>query len=141
MFLQIITPEKTVFNEEIDEILVPTDKGQIGILPHHINLVTSLTHGEMIIKANGKDRVLAVTGGFLEIKNNKVTILADYAEHAENINTQQALEAKNRAEEILKNKKDILPQEDLIRAQAELRRALLELNIAEGHTKRHNRSR
>ena len=141
MQLEIITPEKTVFKEEIDEVLVPTDKGQIGILPHHVNLITNLTHGEMIIKANGKNRVLAVAGGFLEVKDNKVTILADYAEHAENINTQKALEAKNRAEEILKNKKDILPQEDLIRAQAELRRALLDLHIAQNHDKRHHKSR
>ncbi len=141
MLLEIITPEKTVLNEEIDEVLVPTEKGQIGILPHHINIITKLTHGEMIIRTNGKERSLAVTGGFLEVKDQKVTILADYAEHAENINTQQALDAKKRAEEILKNKDQGINEQDLQAAQAELRRALLQLHISETHTKRHHRSR
>lgn len=141
MHLQIITPEKIVFDDEIDEILVPTDKGQIGILPHHINLITNLSSGEMIVKVKGKERFFGLTGGFLEIKNHNATIVADYATHAEDINTQRALEAKKRAEEALKNKKDIMPQEDLIRAQSELRRALLDLNIAESHSKRHHKSR
>jgi F-type H+-transporting ATPase subunit epsilon len=141
MHLQIITPDKTVFeSDEIDEILVPTDKGQLGILPHHINLITNLSSGEVTIKAKGKNKILGVTGGFLEVKNGKATILADYAEQAENIDTQKALEAKKRAEEILKNKKDIFPQEDLIKAQAELRRSLLQLHIAENHQKRHRRT-
>lgn len=141
MYLQIITPEKTVLeSDEVNEILVPTEKGQIGILPHHINLITSLTSGELHIKIKEKFSILGITGGFLEVKDGKATILADYAEHAENINAEKALEAKKRAEDVLKNKKDILPQEDLIKAQAELRRSLLQLHIAENHQKRHRRS-
>ena len=136
MHLQIITPEKIVFNDEVDEILVPTEKGQIGILPHHINLITKLTNGELIIIVKDKKRFIGITGGFLEVKNNKATIISDFATLAEDVNTQKALEAKKRAEDALKNKKDILPHEDLVRAQSELRRALLELNIAENHTKR-----
>lgn len=141
MHLQIITPEKSVLDEEVDEVLVPTDKGQIGILPHHINLITKLSHGEMIIRTSGKEQSLAVTGGFLEVKNQKVTILADYAEHAEKIDADQALVAKKRAEEILKNKDKGINEQDLRAAQAELRRALLQLHISETHTKRHHRSR
>lgn len=136
MHLQIITPEKIVYDDEVDQILVPTEKGQIGILPHHINLITKISSGELIIRNKGTNRFIGVTGGFLEILKNTVTILADYATHAEGINTEKAEEAKKRAEEVIKNKKDILPQEDLIRAQSELRRALLELNIAQNHSKR-----
>jgi F-type H+-transporting ATPase subunit epsilon len=136
MHLQIITPEKIVFNEDVDEILVPTDKGQIGILPHHINIVTKLISGELRIRSKSKEKILGLTGGFLEIVNNTATIIADFATLADDINTQKALDAKRRAEDVIKTKKDILPQEDLIRAQAELRRALLELNIAENHSKR-----
>ncbi len=141
MHLQIITPEKSVLDEEVDEVLVPTDKGQIGILPHHINLITKLAHGEMIIRTSGKERSLAVTGGFLEVKDQKVTILADYAEHADEIDADQALIAKNRAEEILKKRDQGINEQDLRTAQAELRRALLQLHIAENHNKRHHRSR
>jgi F-type H+-transporting ATPase subunit epsilon len=139
MRLQIITPEKKVFDDEVDEVLVPTANGQIGILPHHINLISSLTSGEIVIKSKGKEKFLGITGGFLEVKTDKTTIISDYAAHPEEVNTQKALEAKKRAEEALKNKKDILPHEDLIRAQSELRRALLELNIAESHSKRRHR--
>ncbi|HUQ84974.1 MAG TPA: F0F1 ATP synthase subunit epsilon [Candidatus Limnocylindrales bacterium] len=140
MLLEIITPEKTVLNEEIDEILVPTEKGQIGILPHHINLITKLTAGEMIIRSNGKERALAVTGGFLEVKNQKVTVLADYAEHADKIDTDQALAAKNRAEEVLKNKDKGINEQDLRAAQSELRRALLQLHISENYRKKIHRT-
>jgi len=133
MFLEIITPDKTVLNEEVGEILVPTEKGQIGILPHHINLVTQLTHGEMILKTNGKEKFLAIAGGFLEVTRDKVTILADYAEHAEDIDKEKAVEAQKRAEELLTKKKDELSHEEIIRIEGELRRSLLQQHIAERH--------
>ncbi len=139
MYLQIITPEKSVFNGEVEEVLAPTLNGQIGILPHHINLVTSLTDGELIIKIKDREKLFGLTGGFLEVKDSQITILADYAAQADEVNTQVAEAAKKRAEEIIKNKADQLPQEDLRQAQAELRRALLDLHIAGSHKKRHNR--
>ncbi len=77
MQLEIITPEKTVLKEEIDEVVVNTTNGQIAILPGHINLLTTLVPGEMTIKAKGKETYLAVTGGFLEVQNNTVSVLAD----------------------------------------------------------------
>lgn len=140
MFLEIITPEKIVLNEEIDEVLVPTENGQIGILPHHINLITKLIHGEMIIRANGKERLLAIAGGFLEVKDQKATILADYAEHADKIDIEQALAAKKRAEEALRNKDKGINEQDLRAAQSELRRALLQLHISENYSK-HRKNR
>lgn len=130
MYLEVITPEKTILKEDVDEVLVPTQQGQIGILPHHTNLVTELVHGEMIIKTKGKEHILAVTGGFLEVKDGKVTILADYAVHAEDIDVEKALSAQKRAEEVLKKKKEEISEKDFVIAQGELRRSLLELHIA-----------
>jgi F-type H+-transporting ATPase subunit epsilon len=136
MHLTIITPEKTVLKEEIDELLVPTIKGQIGILPHHINLVTQIVPGEMIIKFNKKERFYAVTGGFLEVNRDKITVLADYAEHAQEIDALKAHEAQKRAEDILSKKREILTREEIIQLEAELRRSLLQQHIAQRHKRR-----
>lgn len=131
MIVEVITPEKTVVKEDhIDEVLAPTSTGQIGILPHHINLVTQLTQGEVIIKKQGKEQVYALTGGFLEVAHGKVTILADYAASAEEINVEKAIEAQKRAEEILKNKKEHVSERDFAIAEAELRKSLLQINVA-----------
>jgi F-type H+-transporting ATPase subunit epsilon len=131
MHLEIITPEKSVLNEEVDELLVPTATGQIGILPHHISLVTQITAGEMVIRNKGKERFYAITGGFLEVNKDKITILADYAEHAEQIDTTKAQQAQKRAEEVLSKKREILTKEEIITLEAELRRALLQQHIAQ----------
>src|SRR5262245_28091350 len=104
MHLDIITPEKTVLSEEVDEVLVPTNKGQMGVLPHHINIVTSLTPGEIIIKSKSKNSSIAVSGGFLEVNKGKITLLADYAEHSSDIDLAQAEAAEKRAKEILSKK-------------------------------------
>ena len=89
MQLDIITPEKVVFQEEIDEVTVPTPNGQISILPHHINLVTKVVQGELIIKIKGNEELVALSGGFLEMNNNKITILSDYAIRADDIETEK----------------------------------------------------
>src|SRR5438045_955154 len=102
MHLDVITPEKTVLSEEVDEILVPTPAGQIGILPHHINLVSQITQGEIVIRKKGKEQYFAITGGFLEVVQGKISIIADYAAHAEDIDVEKAIQAQKRAEEILK---------------------------------------
>src|ERR1700722_9470254 len=102
MNLDIITPEKNIFQGEVDEIYIKTADGPLGIFPHHINLFSKVIPGELKLKVSGHDEFLALTGGFLEISNNKVTILADYAVPAEEIQVEKALEAKKRAEELLK---------------------------------------
>lgn len=136
MHIEIITPERTVLKDEADEILVPTEKGQIGILPHHINLVTRLSHGEIVIKHNAKEKILAVTGGFLEVTSGKVTILADYAAPAEDINIDKAIAAQKRAEEVLKKKKTDVSERDFAIAEAELRKSLLEIDVASRRRRR-----
>lgn len=136
MHLEIITPEKVILKEEIDELMVPTETGQIGILPKHINLITTLSSGELIIKNAGKEKVFAITGGFLQVHNDTVSILADYAAHADDIDVDQAIEAQRKAEEILKKSSEEVSERDFAIAEAELRKSILNINIGK---KRKNR--
>jgi len=128
--LEIITPTKVVLNEEVDEITLPTVNGEISILPNHIDLLTKIKPGEMTIHRNGKIELFAITGGFLEINNNKVSILADHAIHADDIEIAKAEQAKERAEKAMKEKGT---EQDFVIAEAELRKSILELKVARKH--------
>jgi F-type H+-transporting ATPase subunit epsilon len=130
MQLELITPEKVVLRDEVDELSVYTPQGQITILPHHANLITKVIPGEMIVKTQGKEYFLAVTGGFLEVANNKITILADYAVRSEDIEVEKALKAQEKAREILKKKQEGISERDFALAEADLRKSILELHVA-----------
>jgi F-type H+-transporting ATPase subunit epsilon len=130
MKLEIVTPERIIYSGDVDQITVDTANGRIAVLPHHVNLFSKIMPGEMIIKIGDRDQSLAVTGGFLEVSNNKVTILADYAVHADEVDVNKALEAQKRAEEILKKKEGQISEQDFAEARAELSRAILELHVA-----------
>lgn len=136
MELEIVTPEKVIFQGQVDEIYVNTADGAIGILPHHINLFTKLIPGELKLKISGKEQFMALTGGFLEVNKNKVTILADYAVHAEDIDVNKAMEARKRAEEILKKKESRITEQEFAAAEAAFRQAVAELKVAEHRHKR-----
>ncbi|MBU2028491.1 ATP synthase F1 subunit epsilon [Patescibacteria group bacterium] len=98
---EIVTPERVVLKEEITQITLPTKTGEITILPNHIPLVSSLMPGVISIKKrNGEDDVMSISGGFLEVLKNKVVILADTAERAEELDMDQAEEARKRAIEL-----------------------------------------
>lgn len=125
--LEIVTPLKTVYKEEVDEIVVPTINGQITILPQHVGLLTKIQPGELLIKNNSSLQSIAITGGFIEVANNKVTILADYAVRSEDIEVAKVDEARKRAEMLLKEKLEV---RDFAKAEGELRRTLLELKVA-----------
>lgn len=127
LLLEVITPEKVVFKDEVSEVVVPTVTGQIAILPRHVGLFSKISPGELFIKKDGKEQILAITGGFLEVSKNHVTILADYAIRAENIEVAKALEAKERAEELMKEK---TTQRETAMIEGQLRRAILELKVA-----------
>lgn len=101
---EIVTPERVVLKEEILQITVPTKAGEITVLPNHIPLVSSLMPGVIFIKKrNGENEIMSISGGFLEVLKNKVVILADTAERADEIDIKRAEEAYRRAEEIKKN--------------------------------------
>ncbi len=127
ILLEIITPEKVIYSDKVSEVLVPTEKGQLGILPKHIGLFARIVPGELIIIKGDLEQTVAITGGFLEVSADKVSVLADYAVRAENIEVARAIEAKERAEELMKNKTS---DRDNAMLEGQLRRALLELKVA-----------
>jgi F-type H+-transporting ATPase subunit epsilon len=103
--LDIVTIERQVFSEDVDMVVAPGTEGMLGILPHHAPLMTGLKPGELVIKRRGApDQLIAIGGGFMEVRPDKVTILADSAEHAAEIDVARAEEARRRAEELLKEK-------------------------------------
>lgn len=133
ILLEIITPEKVVYKDEVQEVIVPTVNGEIAILPNHIDLITQLNPGELIVQKGTSQQYLAVTGGFLEVSDNKISVLADYAIKAQDIEVARALEAKKRAEKIMTEK---TTDNELKIAQGELIKAILELKIATKHKRR-----
>ncbi|PKM91023.1 ATP synthase F1 subunit epsilon [Candidatus Falkowbacteria bacterium HGW-Falkowbacteria-1] len=101
---EIATPERVVLKEEIFQVTVPTVEGEITVLPKHSPLVSILKPGVLEVKKiDGEIEIISVSGGFVEVLLNKVIILADTAERAEEIDLERAEEAKRRAEESLKN--------------------------------------
>ena len=131
---EIITPEREVLKTEISQLTVPTAEGQITILPHHIPLVATLLPGEIIAKQNGKEVLMAISGGFLEVLKNKVVILADTAERAEEIDEKRAEEARKRAQE-LKDKKRF-DRVEFTALQAKIEKELARLRVARRHRSR-----
>jgi F-type H+-transporting ATPase subunit epsilon len=125
--LDIITPTKVVLSEEVDEVTIPTTDGEISILPNHVNLLTKIAAGEMVIRKGTKTDLFAITGGFLEILNSHVNVLADYAIHADDIEIAKVQEAKERAQKAMKEK---LTEEDFRVVNAELAKALLQIKVA-----------
>ena len=99
MRLEIVTAERLIYSEEVDILVAPGEDGELAVLPGHAPLLTGLRPGEIRVVKDNEDSFIAVSGGFLEVMANKVTILADTAEHAEEIDEQRAEEALRRAEE------------------------------------------
>jgi F-type H+-transporting ATPase subunit epsilon len=131
--LDVVTAERVVFSEDVDMIVAPGIDGQLGILPHHAPLMTMLEPGELRIRKGGEEFSLAVSGGFLEVRPDRVIVLADTAERAEEIDAARAEEAKRRAEEQLSLQ---LPQVDAARIEASLRRSMVRLKVAEKRRRR-----
>lgn len=101
---KIITPERTVLDEEIDQATLPVTDGEVTILPNHRSYIASLKPGEIMIKKENKEFNLATSGGFVEFNKNEMVILADTAEMAEEIDLQKAEEARKRAQEAMREK-------------------------------------
>jgi F-type H+-transporting ATPase subunit epsilon len=127
---ELITPEKTVYKEEIEQLTIPTSTGEITVLPNHSSLFTKVEQGEMIIKKNSKEQFLAVTEGFLEVNKNIATLLADYAVRSEEIEVSKAIDAQKRAEKVIKESKEKISREDFALAESQFRRSILELKVA-----------
>jgi F-type H+-transporting ATPase subunit epsilon len=103
IYFQIVTPERVVLKEQILQVTVPTKMGEITVLPNHIPLVATLVPGVIeTVNENGEKEIISVSGGFIEVLKDKVVILADTAERAEEIDLERAEAAKNKAEEVIK---------------------------------------
>ena len=135
LFLEVITQEKQVLKDEVDIVLAPAHEGQIGILHGHIGLLTKLQPGELYIIKGPSMTILAITGGLLDVHDNKVTVMADDATRADDIDIRKVEQARQRAEDALKQK---LSEKDFTIAQADLRKAVLELKVAK--KRRHYRT-
>lgn len=125
--VDILTPQSKIYSGEADEVIAPTVNGEIGILPNHVSLFTQILPGELMIKNGSKTESIAILGGYLEVADNKVNVLGDYAVRAEDIEVAKAQQARQRAE---KMKQEKVSQEDLAVIEADLRRSLLELKVA-----------
>ena len=133
--LKIVTPERLVLEEMVDQVSLPTVLGEITVLPDHIPLITSLTSGDVVALSGGELVPMAVVGGFVEVKWNdgkitEVAVLADFAEHVSEISDEKIEQAKMRAEELkkLKENEEIV---DFEHFEAELERALTRVKIAD----------
>ena len=126
--VEIVTAERIVYSGEVNEIVAPGAEGQLGILPHHAPLMTSLDAGELVIKTESGEEILAISGGFIEVRPDRVIILADQAERAEEIDLERAEAARKRAEQRLQDKTTDV---DAAKADAALRRAMVRLSVAE----------
>jgi len=130
---EIVTVERVIYSDEVDIVIAPGVEGHLGILPSHAPLLTMLQPGELVVRKDGEETAMFVSGGFLEVMDNRVSVLADVAERAEEIDIARAEEAKRRAERKLEER----PAEmDLAAAEAALLRSLMRLRVAERRRKK-----
>lgn len=130
LHLKVVTPEKLLFDEQVNQVNVSTEEGQLGILPGHANLMAKLEPGELVIKKSGKDSRLAVGDGFLQITDNTLTIMTDLAVDEGDIDERAVEEAKKRAEQALEQK---LSDEEYAETLAILEKSLAQLRVKRRH--------
>ena len=130
---EIVTAERVVYSDEVDVLVAPGIEGQLAILPHHAPLMTMLQPGELLIRKGSEEQSMFVSGGFLEVRGDKIVILADSAERAEEIDTARAEAAKRRAQETIAQGPAKIDQ---AQAEAALIRAMARMKVAERGKKR-----
>jgi F-type H+-transporting ATPase subunit epsilon len=131
--LELVTAERLVYSEDVSMVIAWGTEGQLSILPHHAPLITMLQPGELIIRKDDEESYLAVSGGFLEVRPDKVVILADACERADEIDIARAEEARRRAGELIE---EPTTDSDTAAAEAALRRSLVRLRVAERSRRR-----
>jgi F-type H+-transporting ATPase subunit epsilon len=128
LHVEIVAAEQVILAEDADVVVAQTASGQIAILPAHAPLVTLLVPGQLRLGRGTSERVLAVAGGFLEVRENRLVVLADAAERAEDIDLQRALSARDRAQGVLAQKRS---NAESARAAVALGRAIARIRVAE----------
>lgn len=129
LHLEVITPERRVYEDDVDMVIAPGSEGYLGILPRHAPLLTALGPGEFRVKKGGVEEILAVFGGFMDVRADRVVVLTEAAEPAEEIDAQRAHEARERAQQALQGA--VLSVADEARARAALQRALVRIRVSE----------
>jgi len=133
--LEVVTAEKSVLSEDVDVVIAPGSEGELAILPHHAPLMTALQPGELRARKGSEEISLCITGGFLEVRPDRVIVLADACERADEIDLTRAEEAKRRAEKSLAEPHTT--EVDTMEAKASIMRALARLRVAERRKRRH----
>ena len=133
LHLEIVTPEKRAFVGDVDEVIVPGSEGELGILPHHAPLITALGHGVLRLRHDGQEEAFAIFGGFLQVRPDRVVVLAETADLAAEIDLERAQRARREAERVLEG---AIEPADLAVARAALQRALVRIRAAEHGARR-----
>ena len=126
--LEVVTPDKTVVSAEVEMAVCPGVEGEFGVLPQHVSMLSALKIGDLRYRVNGKEENVFISGGFADVNNNVLSVLAESAELATDIDTARAQAAKERAEKRLSAHDDSL---DETRAEAALQRAVTRLQVAQ----------
>ena len=134
LHLEIITPDRIAYSEEVDMVIVPGVMGTLGILPKHIPLFAQLTEGELKIKRGSEDFFLSIGGGFVEVTKTKVSILVTRAVNSQELNESEIIKAKTEAIEALKRKPE---GQDLSLARAMLRQSLVDMKVLRRRRRTH----
>jgi F-type H+-transporting ATPase subunit epsilon len=139
LHLEIVTPERLAFSDDVDMVLVPGIEGEMGILPHHTPLVSLLGLGELRIRKGGQEESFAIAGGFVQVRPDKVIVMAETASMASEIDLEKAQEARKEAQRALES--GFHEGADLATARASMQQALLHIRVAERHRREGPRSR
>jgi len=129
---KIVTPEKTAFEDEVDQVTLPVTDGQVTILPNHRSYIASLKAGEIMFKKGNEETVLATSGGFVEFDKNNLVFLADTAERIDEIDVEEAEKAKARAEELMKTR-ETMDDQEYARVAAAIEHESNRIKIARKH--------
>ena len=127
--LEIVTPEKLVYQDEVDSVVLPGSEGELGVLPHHAPLVSTLGAGELRLRKGAIEESFAIVGGFVQVLPDKVVVMAETADMASEIDLEKAQEARRKAEQALEG--GFVEGADLAAARASLQSALLRIRVAE----------
>jgi F-type H+-transporting ATPase subunit epsilon len=127
--LEIVTPERLAYSDTVDSVVLPGSEGELGVLPHHAPLLATLGVGELRIRKGGEEELFAIAGGFVQVRPDKVVVMAETADMASEIDLEKAQQARQEAERAIESGSH--EAADLAAARAQLQTALLRIRLAE----------
>ena len=137
--LEIVTPDRQAYSDQVDAVYCPGSEGEFGVLPHHAPLLSMLGVGELRIQKGGEEEYFAIAGGFVQVRSDNVVVMAELADLSSEIDLEAAEEARREAERAIQQGFD--EPADLARARAQMERALLRIRVAERRHREGRRAR